>query len=81
MENFLLGEVRGSLRWNTARVQVSFGPGVPESAQAAWQNSRLFEIAFVLVRLDHVASVNVNANHSTGGWNCRGCRKRALKST
>jgi hypothetical protein len=25
--------------------------------------SKLFEIAFVLVRLDHVASVIVNANH------------------
>jgi hypothetical protein len=47
-------------------VQVSFGPGVPESAQAAWQNSRLFEIARVLVRLDHVASGIVNANHSIG---------------
>ena len=29
-------------------------------------NSRLFEIALVLVRLDHVASVIVNANHSIG---------------
>jgi hypothetical protein len=36
-------------------VQVSFGPGAPESAQAAWQNSRLFEIARVLVRLGHIA--------------------------
>jgi hypothetical protein len=27
-------------------------------------NVRLFEIALVLVRLDHVASVIVNANHS-----------------
>jgi hypothetical protein len=44
-------------------VQVSFGPGAPESAQAAWQNSRLFEIARVFVRLDHVASFIVNANH------------------
>jgi hypothetical protein len=28
------------------------------------QTLSLFEIAFVLVRLDHVASVIVNANHS-----------------
>jgi hypothetical protein len=28
------------------------------------QRSRLFEIALVLVRLDHVASVIVNSNHS-----------------
>ena len=27
-------------------------------------NSSLFEIAFVLVRLDHIASLIVNANHS-----------------
>jgi hypothetical protein len=47
--------------------------GAPESAQAAWQNSRLFEIARVFVRLDHVARFIVNANHMvksqvTGQW-------------
>jgi hypothetical protein len=31
---------------------------------AAWQNSPLFEIARVLVRVDHAASFIVNANHS-----------------
>jgi len=29
-----------------------------------WQRSPFFEIALVLVRLDHVASIIVNANHS-----------------
>jgi hypothetical protein len=37
--------------------------GRSETAQAAWQNSPLFEIALVLVRLDHVARFIVNANH------------------
>ena len=30
----------------------------------AWLRSWLFEIALVLVRFDHVASIIVNANHS-----------------
>jgi hypothetical protein len=34
------------------------------TAQAAWQNSPLFEIASVLVRVDHIARVIVNANYS-----------------
>src|SRR4029453_3636201 len=32
--------------------------------RVAWQNSPLFELARLLVRLDHVASFIVNANHS-----------------
>jgi hypothetical protein len=32
-------------------------------AAAKKMNLPLFEIAFVLVRLDHIASVIVNANH------------------
>jgi hypothetical protein len=36
----------------------SFGPGLPETAQAAWQNSPLFELARVFVRFDHVARIN-----------------------
>jgi len=40
------------------------GRSLPEKA-AGWQpRSPLFEIALVLVRFDHVASVIVNANHS-----------------
>jgi hypothetical protein len=31
----------------------------PKPAQAAWQTSPLFEIALVLVRFDHIASVIV----------------------
>ncbi len=34
------------------------------TAQAAWQNSPLFEIASVLVRVDHIASFIVNPDHS-----------------
>src|SRR5438309_875243 len=34
------------------------------AAQPIKSTSRLFEIARVLVRLDHVASFTVNANHS-----------------
>jgi len=34
------------------------------TAQAAWQNSPLFEIASVFVRFDHVVRFIVNANHS-----------------
>jgi hypothetical protein len=37
---------------------------VPETAQAAWQNSPLFGLARVLVRLDHVVSIIIDANHS-----------------
>jgi len=37
---------------------------VPETAQSAWQNSRLFELARLLVRLDDVARFIVNADHS-----------------
>jgi hypothetical protein len=33
------------------------------TAQAAWQNSPLFEIAFVLVRFNHIARSIVNPNH------------------
>jgi hypothetical protein len=33
----------------------------PETARGGWQ--KLFEIARVLVRLDHVASIIVNADH------------------
>jgi hypothetical protein len=36
---------------------------VPETAQSAWQTSRLFELARVLMRLDHVARFIVNADH------------------
>jgi len=32
------------------------------------KNSRLFELARVLVRLDQVASFIVNANRCKGGW-------------
>jgi len=35
-----------------------------QQSTAAGKNSRLFEIALVLVRLDHAASRIVNANHS-----------------
>ena len=34
------------------------------TAQAAWQNSPLFELVCVLVCFDHVARLIVNANHS-----------------
>ena len=34
------------------------------TAQAAWQNSPLFELACVLACFDHVARLIVNANHS-----------------
>jgi len=33
-----------------------------ETTQVAWQNSPLFELARVLVRFDHVASIIVNVN-------------------
>jgi hypothetical protein len=36
----------------------------PETVQAAWQNSPLFELARLLVRLNHVARFIVNANHN-----------------
>jgi hypothetical protein len=42
----------------------SFGPGPLETARTAWQNLRLFELAGVLVRVDHIASFIENANHS-----------------
>jgi hypothetical protein len=36
--------------------KLSFGPGLPpKTAQAAWQNSPLFEIARLLARFNHVA--------------------------
>ena len=35
----------------------------PVKAAESQARSRLFEIALVLVRLDHVATVTVNANH------------------
>jgi hypothetical protein len=40
----------------------SFGPNPPKP-QAPWRNSRLSEIARVLVRLNHVTRSIVNANH------------------
>jgi hypothetical protein len=43
----------------------AFGPSPPETAQTDWQNSQLFGIARVFVRLDHIASVIVNANHGS----------------
>jgi len=41
--------------------------GLPETAQPAWQNSPLFEIARVLVRVDHVVRFIANANHGIRG--------------
>ena len=41
------------------------GRSLPEKAAGSQAGSPLFKIAFVLVRLDHLASVIVNANNST----------------
>jgi hypothetical protein len=57
----------------------SFGPSPPETAQAAWQSSPLFELASVLVRVDHVASRIVRSSIRRGWENCVqavGCSER-----
>jgi hypothetical protein len=41
----------------------SFGQNPPKNPQTAWQNSQLFELARLVVRLDYVARFIVNANH------------------
>jgi len=40
------------------------GRSLPEKVAGSQARSPLFEIAFVLVRFDHVASSHVNADHS-----------------
>jgi hypothetical protein len=48
---------------HVAPAQRSWNFGLAENASRCEKNSRLFEIAFVLVRFDHVARWLVNANH------------------
>ena len=50
----------------SGKSQISFfmGRSLPEKAAGSQAGSPLFKIAFVLVRLDHLASVIVNANRS-----------------
>jgi hypothetical protein len=50
-------------RRNVYKVAVAYGVVAWLLMQVDRDNSRLFEIARLLVRLDHVASDIVNANH------------------
>jgi hypothetical protein len=51
------GWILALMRWENSRSRKS-------AAACEQKNLRLFELARVLVRLDHVASFIVNANHS-----------------